>query len=154
MKKRSSWKKVERTYKQVFADLEKQPEKGRESKLWLNMTDDEIDAAYARCGRADRLQMKVEAATEQARKNARRVVQQTEVLYCTSCNKEIQTGVAPWQLQIAVEEGRLFFNEESNPMCRVCTVENIDRVMDVFGVPPGVLELVEKQNRRNVEGQS
>lgn len=141
--KRSSWKKVQRTYRQVFADLEKKPEKGRESKSWLDMTDEEIDVAYARCGRADRLQMKVEAATEQARKNARLVVQQTEVLCCAGCGKEIQTGVASWQLQIAAEEGRLFFDEESNPICRVCTVENIDRMMEAFSVPSGVMKLLE-----------
>mgnify|MGYP000929533446 FL=1 len=72
--KRRSWRKAEQDFKHAFP-RPKQPAPTPPQKPWLIMTDEEIDAAYWRVGKADRTRMKKEAATERLRQEAMKVLE-------------------------------------------------------------------------------
>ena len=71
--KRRSWRQVNQDFNQAFPRPE-QPAPTSPQKPWLTMTDEEIDAAYWRVGKADRTRMKKDAATERQRQEVRKIL--------------------------------------------------------------------------------
>jgi len=80
MTKRQSWRKQQSIFNDVFREpikhFDPKPKPDyKPSRLWLTMTDEEIDRKYYHVGKADRTQMKKEARKEQARIEVRKLME-------------------------------------------------------------------------------